>query len=189
MTRNFSDAPVEAAQVEQLVGWAHRGPSAGNSQSLHVLVLQDADVERYWATTLPVSARATFPWPGLLAAPVLLIPWVEPGRYLERYGEPDKAHTGLGAGPDAWGVPYWWVDGGTGVQSVLLGAAALGLGACFFGQFDHEPAVRAAFGVPDGHRALGTIAIGHPSEVGERRSKSAQRGRRPEAETVHWGMW
>jgi nitroreductase len=72
---------------------------------------------------------------------------------------------------------------------VLLGAEALGLGACFFGQFEHEPAVRSAFGVPAGFRAVGTIAVGHPSPEGDRRSLSARRGRRSDDETVHWGTW
>jgi nitroreductase len=189
MTRNFSDEPVGDHHVAQLVQWARRGPSAGNSQSLHLLVLQGADVVRYWDTTLAPAARPTFPWPGLLQAPVLVVPWVEPQRYVERYAEPDKARTGLGEGTDAWSVPYWWVDGGAAVQSVLLGAEALGLGACFFGQFEHEPAVRTAFGVPAGFRAVGTIAVGHPSPEGDRRSLSARRGRRSDDETVHWGTW
>ena len=60
-------------------------------------------------------------------------------------------------------MPYWWVDGGMAVEHVLLGAVDAGLGACFFGLFDHEPAVFAALGVPEGWRALGTIALGHPA--------------------------
>ncbi len=189
MTRNFSDEPIDDASLEQLVAWAYRGPSAGNSQSLHLLVLRGDDIVRYWGSTLSAEARERFPWPGLLLAPVLLVPWVEPGRYVDRYAEPDKARTGLGAGEEAWSVPYWWVDGGAAVQSVLLGAEALGLGACFFGQFEHEPAVRVEFGVPDGFRAVGTIAVGHRSPDGDRPSHSVRRGRRSPTETVHWGTW
>lgn len=188
MTRSFDGASVDPSLIDRLVGWSRRGPSAGNSQSLHVLVLDGEGVAAYWDTTLPADRRDDFPWPGLLRAPVLLVPWVEPARYVDRYAESDKAHTGLGAGVDDWPVPYWWVDGGAAVQNVLLGAEALGLGACFFGQFDHEQAVRKRFGVPEGFRALGTIAVGWADD-GDRRSLSAKRGRRPSAETVHHGSW
>jgi nitroreductase len=189
MTRNFSDEKVADNDVQRLLTWAQRGPSAGNSQSLHLLVLDGASVGAYWDTTLPASRRDTFPWPGLLVAPVLIVPYVEPARYVDRYGEADKARTGLGDGVDAWSVPYWWVDGGAAVQTLLLGAEDLGLGACFFGQFDHEPAVRERFGVPDGFRAIGTVAIGHRNAAGDRRSLSAGRARRSEGEIVHWGQW
>ena len=39
-----------------------------------------------------------------------------------RYAEEDKARTGLGAGADAWAVPYWWVDGGMAAMTLLLAA-------------------------------------------------------------------
>ena len=96
------------------------------------------ETARYWAVTLPDPAG--FRWQGLLRAPVLVIPLVRPDAYAERYGEPDKAPSGLGD-LDAWAVPYWWVDGGMAVQTLLLAAVAEGLGACFFGQFAHEEAV------------------------------------------------
>ena len=107
--------------------------------------------------------------------------------WVERYAEPDKAAHGLGAGEDAWPVPYWWVDGGMAVEHLLLGAVDAGLGACFFGLFDHEPAVFAALGVPDGWRALGTIALGHPAP--DEPGLSASRPRRTVDEVLHRGGW
>ena len=141
----------------------------------------------YWEVTLAAERRDSFPWPGLLDAPVLLVLWVDPAAYVARYGEPDKAHTGLGVGVDAWPVPYWFVDGGAAAQTVLLAASDLGLGALLFGLFEHEDAVRTRFGVPDGRRAVGTIALGH--RRAERSSQSANR-RRPALDTViHRGGW
>ena len=72
-------------------------------------MLNGADVARYWDTT-SIDTRSSFPWPQLLAAPVLVIPWVEPGAYVCRYARPTR-RTGLGDGQDAWSVPYWWIDG------------------------------------------------------------------------------
>ena len=106
---------------------------------------------------VPEARRRAFPWPGLLVAPVLVVPYVDPTRYVERYAEPDKSHSGLGTGESAWSVPYWWVDGGAAVMAMLLAAESEGLGALFFGQFGHEDAVREAFGVPAAQRALGTV--------------------------------
>jgi nitroreductase len=65
-----------------------------------------------------------------------------------------------------------------------------GLGACLFGLFEHEAAVLAALGVPDGWRAVGTVAIGHPApDADAQPGRSASRGRRPLDEVLHRGGW
>ena len=186
MVRAFTPEPVDAALVDRLLDLARRAPSAGNAQPWEFLVLAGADTGRYWDTTLG-DRRASFRWQGLLFAPVLVVPYVRPGAYTERYSEPDKATTGLGAGPDAWPVPYWWVDGGAVVENLLLAATAAGLGACLFGQFEHEAAVREAFSVPGDRRALGTVAIGHPAP--DEPGRSVRRPRPPLGEVVHRGSW
>ncbi len=188
MVRDFTDEAVPDEVVDRLLDLARRAPSAGNTQAWSFLVLRDADVERYWRTTMPDAAvRSRFRWQGLLRAPVLVVPYVRPDAYAERYAEQDKAGTGLGAGVDAWPVPYWWVDGGAATQNLLLAATAAGLGACLFGQFEHEAAVRAAFDVPDDQRALGTIALGWPAQ-GEP-GRSSGRSRPALDEVVHRGTW
>ena len=60
-------------------------------------------------------------------------------------------------------MPYWWVDAGMASEHLLLGAVDAGLGACFFGPFGHEDDILAGLGVPDGWRAVGTVALGHPA--------------------------
>lgn len=189
MTRAFTGVPPTPRGLETFAYAATRGPSAGNTSSVEVLLLEGTDVEAYWDITLPESQRSAFPWPGLLLAPVLMIPTVDPGDYVARYREADKRRTGLGDAPDAWSVPYWWVDGGAAVENVLLAAVALGEGACFFGQFEHEPALSAHFGIPEGRRSLGTIALGEPDPGSDRQSKSAQRPSRSVEERTHWGRW
>lgn len=188
MVRRFRPDPVDRDDLDALLAYGLGGPSAGNSRSLHLVVLEGAEVDRYWNTTLPPDRRHRFPWPGLLQAPVLILVYVEPEAYLNRYAEPDKAHTGLGGGEDRWSVPYWWVDGGAAVENVLLGAVAHGLGACLFGQFELEQGVRAEFGVPETMRAVGTVAIGHPA-ADDRPSRSGLRGRPDPARHVHRGQW
>ena len=148
-------------------------------------------VAAYWGVTLPPARRSEFPWPGLLDAPVLITLWVRPQAWVERYGRPDKARSGLGAGEASWPVPYWWVDAGAVVQNLLLVAEAEGLGALFFGMFEHEPAVAELLGVPDGWRAVGTVALGHPAPDGRRpsASTSASGGRPALAEQWHRNAW
>ncbi len=166
---------------------ASRAPSAGNTWALDLVVIRDP--ARYWDVTLPAGPRrAGFRWQGLLAAPVLVVPVVDPDAYPRRYAEADKAATGLGAGTEAWQVPYWWVDGGAAVMAMLLTATAEGLGSLLFGQFGHEAALRVALGIPDGRRALGTIALGWPDDS-DPRSRSTARGRPSSSSYVHDGGW
>ncbi|MEM7142554.1 MAG: nitroreductase family protein [Actinomycetota bacterium] len=188
MTRSFLDTPIAPDVVDSMLDRARRAPSAGNTGSIEFLVLEGPDrTGAYWDTTLPVERRADFPWPGLLHAPVLIVPWVDPAAYVRRYGETDKARTGLGDSEQSWPVPYWFVDGGASVMALLLEAEARRLGALLFGLFDHEDAVRARFGVPEGRRAVGAVAIGHPAA--DRPSMSAARARPNLDEVVHRGGW
>ncbi len=139
MVRAFEPRPVPGAVLERVLDLARRVPAAGNTQGLDLVVLEGPEqTARYWDATLPPERREAFPWPKLLDAPVLIIPVGAPGAYVERYGEPDKAATGLGEGPGAWPVPYWYVDTAFAAMVALLAAVDEGLGALFFGQFEHE---------------------------------------------------
>ena len=187
MTRCFSPDRLDPSQVNELLDLARGAPSAGNTAALSFLVLEGQETQRYWDITLPDERRSNFSWPGLLDAPVLVVPWVDPEAYVERYREVDKAHTGLGVDQAAWEVPYWFVDGGAAAMTILLGAEAAGLGALLFGLFAHETAVRETFGVPNNYRAVATIALGRARP--ERSSQSAGR-LRPSLETIiHRGNW
>lgn len=190
MVRAFSTRPVDDDVLERVLRTTLSGPSAGNSQGLELLVLNGPEeTARYWDVSLPTERRAGFPWPKLLDAPVLVVLVDRPSAYVERYAEDDKARTGLGADVDAWSVPYWYVDGGMGAGLLLLAAVDEGLGALFFGLFDHEQAVMAALGIPDDRRPIGVVALGHADGSAERPSRSSQRPRRPFDESVHRGHW
>lgn len=189
--RSFEKRPLRSGLIEELIDKARRTPTAGNSQGVEFLILdRPAYVADYWRVTLSdEEARRSFAFPALLQAPTLVVPYGLPDRYLGRYLEPDKAHTGLGHGVDRWSIPYWLVDAAFAAMALQLLAVDLGLGTCFFGLFDHEESVRECFGVPEGARAVGTIAIGYPDISGERLGRSSQRERRPLAEVVHRGSW
>jgi len=186
MVRSFSDRPLPSPVAEAIVAAGLRGPSAGFTQGIELLVLQGPEeVARFWDVSLPLERRPRFRWPGLLKAPLLIIPFSHEQAYVDRYAEPDKALSRNFEAP--WDVPYWHVDAGFSAMLILLAAVDAGLGALFFAVA--EPAgLRAEFGVPDGHRPVGTIAVGYPA-TDDRPSSSLERGRRPPAEVVHRGRW
>jgi nitroreductase len=189
MARSFdSSRPLPAGLLEDLVDLASRAPSAGKVQGWHLVVLAGAETARFWDVTLPAEERDRFAWPGLLDAPVIALPLADPSAYLRRYGEPDKAATGLGTATEAWPVPYWTVDAAFAVMTLLLAAEERGLGALFFGVFRGEEELRAALDVPADLVLLGAIALGWPGPA-TRPGKSAARPRRPPAEIIHRGRW
>lgn len=182
MVRNFTAEPVADEVVDRLVANALRGPSAGFTQGVELLVLNGPqETGRFWDVSLPPPEREGFAWPGLLRAPLLVVPWSSPQAYHDRYARADKASA-----PKDWEVPYWHVDAAFAALLALLSAVDEGLGALFFRVF-RPGAVRAAFGVPAGFEPVGAVAVGHPAP--DRPSSSAGRGRRPAAEVVHRGRW
>ncbi len=187
MARRFRPDPIDAAMLDRVLAAAGRAPSAGNTQALDLVVLEGPATERYWTTTMDQQRRDTFAWPGLFNAPVLVAVVVDPDGYVARYGEADKARTGLGEGREVWPVPFWFVDGGAAIMAMLLAAADAGLGALLFGVFDHEAAVAAALGIPAGRRIAAMVALGHAEP--ERPSGSAQRPKRSIDDIVHRDGW
>ena len=189
--RAYRPEPIAVDLLDTVLATSLKGPSAGNTWALDLVVLDDeAAVAAYWDTSLPSGPRRdAFPWPGLLRAPVLVVPTIRIAAYTERYAEADKAATRLGESPDRWPVPYWWVDAGAAVMAMLLAASGLGLGSLLFGTFEREDALRERFGVPGDRRVVGSIALGWPDEAEHRRSASAWRGRPELAEVVHRGCW
>jgi len=189
MTRAFRRDDVPHWLLHEIVDLASRAPSAGKTQGWELLVLTGDAVRRYWDITLPAGRRSSFRWTHLLDAPVLALPFVNPQAYVDRYAEPDKARTGLGEGTESWTTPYWTIDGSMAVMTLLLAAEDAGLGALFFGVFDHEPVVRDEFGVPDGPELLGAIALGWPLETLDGKGRSAGRSRRRPGEIIRLDHW
>ena len=185
--RSFTDQQLAHGLLDDLVDRARRTPTAGNCQGVEFLVLEGGGVADYWNVTLAADRRESFPWPGLLAAPALVVPWGMADRYLDRYAESDKARAGLGDSIGDWPVPYWLTDAAFAAMALQLLAVEAGLGCCFFGLFGHEQAVAERFEVPESARAVGTVAIGHPDPTRARDSGSVERGRRPLDEVLHRG--
>ncbi len=192
MVRDYDpDRPVPPEVRERLLAHALRAPSAGFSQGWAFLVLETpAERDTFWTAT--TGQGAPDGWlTRMRRAPLLIVPFSHRAAYLDRYAEPDKGWTDRG--PEAvaarWPVPYWDVDTGMAALLILLTAVDEELGACFFGvPPERVPALRAAFGVPDGYSPVGCVSIGYPGTE-DRRSPSLRRGRRGIDEVVHRGRW
>lgn len=185
MVRDFEPDPVDAEALDRIISYALRGPSAGFTQGVELLVLEGSEqTGRYWDACFPIEGRDHFRWPGVMQAPILVVVLAHEEAYRRRYQEPDKASRRQVGQP--WPAPWWHVDSAFAAMLILLGAVDEGLGALFFAAF--EPAALAAeFGVPHSYTPTGVIAIGHPRPHAA--SRSLARGRRPKAEVVHRGRW
>ena len=190
MTRDFTPTPLDPNLVIDLVDLASRAPSAGKTQGWSLVVLTGAARDEFWNLSLPEAKRDTFAWPGLLRAPVVALSFADPDAYVARYGEPDKSHTGLGAGVDKWGAPYWTIDGSMATMALLLAAHDVGLGALFFAVFNAAEEIRRFFGVPENLQLLGAVALGWPNDASTSRAGvSASRPRRVARDIVHFDHW
>jgi nitroreductase len=181
MVRSFEDRIIPPEVVERILSAGLRGPSAGFTQAVDLVVLEgDEQTATYWDAALPVAHRASFPWPGLLRAPLLVVVVSSEDAYHRRYAEPDKGAIGVE-------VPWWHVDAAFAALLLQLAAVDAGLGALFF-QARGVPALREAFGIPASHAPVGTVAIGHPAPDRPSSSVSSRR-RRAVDEVVHRGRW
>lgn len=188
MVRDYQDRPLPPGALDRILANANRAPSAGFTQGWAFLALEGrSQTEVFWSHTFDAERRASFSHQGLFNAPAIVLPLVSRQAHLDRYGEPDKAKTGL-EDEDAWPVPYWDVDGAFATMLMLLTVVDAGLGALFFGIFTGQRELLATLGVPDEYRPLGAIAIGYPAPA-DGPTGSATRGRRPMDDVVHRGRW
>jgi nitroreductase len=188
MTRNFSDRPLPDGLVDRILADALRAPSAGNTQGAEFVVLVGpAETDRYWqATTDEVWRRDSRRYEGLRRAPVVVLAYADPDRYVRRYQEPDKAR------PDGaevtWVVPFWFVDVAFATMNLLLRAAEEQIGSAFLGNFRGEAELGSVLGVPERMVWMGAVVLGQPATP-DPPSSSLTRGRRPFEEAVHRGHW
>jgi nitroreductase len=166
------DADIEPEVLERIATAATRGPTAGHAQGVTVILVTEPTRLAAIAEACGEPAhraRGSDPWLSSAAAHLVLC--VEPGRYRDRYAEPDKS-------PGALVIPWWWVDGGAALMAVLLAAVDAGLGAGFLGGH-RSGEVRRLLEIPDDVEILGLVTLG--PVAADRRSASSRRPRRDDA--------
>lgn len=185
MVRNFTPEAVDLKAIDRVLELARRGPSAGFTQGQAFVVVTDAEVKRKIATLCGEEHYVEGGFaPFISRAPVVVVPCTSERAYHRRYQEPDKLDE---SGKEIdWPVPYWFMDVGCAVMTVLLGAVNEGLAAGFAGSWDLD-ALRTLLSIPQEFTPVGVIPIGHPAP--DLRSPSLKRGRKPQKEAIHHGRW
>jgi nitroreductase len=92
-----------------------------------------------------------------------------------------------------WPDAGYEFDIGRAAQSMMLAAAARGIGSCPVTLHD-EGRARAALGVPPDHRCRYAIAFGYPDTAAEEKDRRRRRsggwgGRKPLSDLVHRGRY
>jgi nitroreductase len=187
MCRSFLERPVDPEALERALSLATRAPSAGNTQGWAFIVLEGDQTTEFWQHAAESSWLAHPSHPGLLNAPVIVLPLASRQSYVDRYSEADKA-AGSARRVSEWAVPYWFVDTAFATMLFLLGLAQEGLGALFFALRMPPAPFLQSLGVPGEWEALGAIALGWPSPD-DQPSPSVRRPRKAVSEVVHRGRW
>lgn len=187
MTRQFDATPLETALVVDLIDTARRAPSAGYSQGVHFLVLTGVARQVFWTIT-GAEEWFTTTQPGVLQAPVIVVPLTDPTAYTSRYAEADKSGHGL-EDANNWEVPFWLTDAAMATQNLLLLAEDHGLGALYFGIFRNARIALDEFGVPPHVLQVGAVALGYRSADDRPSGSSVIRQRRDRSEVVHLERW
>jgi nitroreductase len=187
MARSFEDRPVPPEVVTRILAHARKAPSAGFSQGWAFVVLEGAEqTAQFWELTSEPEWRANPNWPGLLRAPVIILPLAHEQAYRERYSQPDKGS--IPPDQQVWDVPYWLVDTAFSTMLMLLSVVDGGLGALFLHINHGRQQLLSALGVPPGYEPIGAIAVGYP-DGNDRPSPSLARGHRSADDVVHRGRW
>lgn len=188
MVRRFDRRPVPPEVLDRILDTGRRAPSAGFSQGLELLVLDEPEaVAEFWEITRDPE-HGWDPDDVAVGPTVLVIPLPDARRYVARYSEPDKIAFGLDRAV-RWPVPFWDGDAAMASMLMLLAAVDEGLGGWFFGITHGERALLDRFGVPEHLRPIGILGFGYRAEDEAPSGSATTRFRRPLREQVHRNRW
>jgi nitroreductase len=188
MVRYYTGEPVPHEALERIARTIRRAASAGYSQGVRLLVVDDREVMAPLAPEADdeISRR----W--FETAPVHILVLVREQDYHDRYNQPDKL-AATGGVEVQWPVPFWHVDAGTALMLVLLAALEEGLGAGVYGVPVEEDAKwREVLHIPEDLTIVTGVTVGKPAPNDpdyERASSAFTQRRKPYHELIHWNRW
>jgi nitroreductase len=158
--RVYEPGEINDAAVEQLLRAGMAAPSAAGKDPWRFVVIRNRETLSRLAAALPNGP--------MLATAALGIAVC---------GELEAAHDKQ--------LSYLLQDCSAAIENVLLGAHILGLGACWLGVHPREQrmkSLRDILGLPSAVVPVACIAIGHPGERQEPRTRF-------KADYVHYERW
>jgi nitroreductase len=191
--RTYADRPVPRDVLERITSAAVvRAPSAGFSQGLRLVVVTDPDARREIAVAAAeeeLAAKGRPRWKA--AAPVHVVVLTREDDYHDRYQAKDKLAITGGREID-WPAPYWYVDAGAAVMTLMLAAIDEGLDTAIFGVTDQD-ALRQTLGLPGDVKFVAVVTMGYPDDDATdeptRGASVFTERRRPRDEVVRWERW
>ncbi|KPV39171.1 nitroreductase [Thiohalorhabdus denitrificans] len=143
--RYQSDVAIEPEALHGVLEMALAGPSAGDLQAYHLVVVRDGDLR---------GRLAEHSGEGFLAeAPVNIVVCADPEHSAARFGERGRALFAL-------------QDATIAATYIQLAAVAEGLGSAWAGGFE-EDALRELLQLEDHLRPVAVLALGYPAEIPE----------------------
>lgn len=162
-TREFRDAPVDAAQIDAIADAARWTGSSRNSQPWRFIVIRER-------ATLRAITEAGLPQTRSLrtaAAAIAIVMPQQPG-------------SGISHG----------YDEGRAAERILVAASLLGLGAGIaWLRSEVRDAVCELLGIPEDRFVRTIVAIGRPSEAGKRPKSPPGEARLPRERVVFEERW
>ncbi|MCW4052323.1 MAG: nitroreductase family protein [Candidatus Bathyarchaeota archaeon] len=156
--RSFKKAEVSDEDLARLIEAASCAPSAGNIQPWEFIVVRDPQLRH----ELSVAAlEQSF----IEEAPVAVVVCADQARSEKGYGS---------RGKDLYCIQ----DTAAAIENLLLGAYAMGFGACWVGAFEEE-LVRKAVKTPKHVKPVAIVPIGYASQT------PRTRRRRSVSEIIH----
>ncbi len=185
--RSYTGEPVQRETLERIARAARRGPNAGYSQGLRVLVVDDPGViVQLVEDDADEKSKA---WFTKAAAHFFLL--TREQDYHDRYTQSDKLAV-TGGVEVLWPVPFWHVDAGAAMMLVMLAAIEEGLGAGVYGvPVEDDARVRELLRIPADLTIVVGLTVGHPAEDPdwERASSVFSQRRRAHDDVVRWNHW
>jgi FMN reductase [NAD(P)H] len=185
--RSYTGERVPRETLERIAHAARRGPNAGYSQGLRLLVVDDPETIATLAGWQEEDRSQS--WFGSAAAHILVL--TREQDYHDRYTQPDKLAV-TGGVEVIWPVPFWHVDAGAALMLLWLAAIEEGLGAGVYGvQVEEDARWRELLGLPDDLAIVTGVTVGHPAEDPDwdRDTSSFSQRRRGHDEVVKWNRW
>lgn len=158
--RKYTTEPVSDEQLDLALKAAMAAPSAMHCDPWHFIIIKEQAARDTLADALPYGQM-------LRQAPVGIIVC----------GDLEKAHRNQ--------LSYLLQDVSAAIENLLLALHAQGLGAVWLGihpNDDRIEAVKHSFALPENILPISAIALGHPAEFPEART-------RYDAAKVHNGQW